>query len=349
MADTKKFSAGFWRAVAWTACYVLVMWAILRGLFNFNMFSLAHWVKMARVELHGFPGFVFGILMLAAVPLYIATTVLTFRKEMPVKIPLPKCFEPVPKPAPEPVKPIVTEQEVLEELPAGVPAEMREIFMRAHKNRGVHQMSVFNRPSKFEDSPVTSTVKSAPMVTPVAAPGATEQPVQPTQPKPEILEPVTESAFPIPNDFDVPPTKADIDVPVFSDIKFDDDEDDDEEDEVKNTIEYAKVQGLISGAGHKIETVGNLIVVNNLAIAVHDDDDFWVADEIDWFAAGRQKPSPIVELTNIVKERGLKPVMYLGQSNIMDLDKVSEQWRASGIEIVTNTDDLLKLIQDSPK
>lgn len=347
MADTKKYSKGFWRAVAWTACYGLVMWAILRGLFNFNMFSLAHWAKISRVELHGFPGFVFGILMLAAVPLYIATTVLTFRKEMPVKIPLPKCFEPVPKPVPEPVKPVVTEQDTLEELPTGVPAEMREIFMRAHKNRGVHQMSVFNRPSKFEDSPVASTVKNTPQAMPVVAMAPTEQPTT----GPEIIEPVTESAFPIPNDFDTPPARSDIDVPVFSDIKFDDDEDDDEEEtnDNKNVVEYAKVQEIISGAGHKTEIVGNLIVVNNLAIAVHDDDDFWVADEIDWFAAGRQKPSPIVELTHIAKEKGLKPIIYLGQSNIMDLDKVSEQWRASGIEIVTNTDDLLKLIQDSTK
>jgi len=347
MADVNNFSTGFRRAVAWTVCYGFIMWAILRGLFNFNMFSLAHWAKMAHVELHGFPGFVFGILMLAAVPLYIATTIFTYRKETPIRIPLPKCFEPVPKPAPEPVKPLVTEQEVLEELPVGVPAEMREIFMRAHKNRGVHQMSVFNRPSKFEDSPVASTVKNTSSVEPMMATVSTEKSVAP-----KVVEPVTEesSAFPIPTDFDTPPVREDVDVPVFSEIKFDDDDDDEEESvDVKDSPSYAKVQEVLSGAGYKTEIVGNLIVVDNFAIAVHDDDDFWVADEIDWFAAGRQKPSPIVELTNIAKEKELKPIMYLGQSNIMDLDKVSEQWRASGIEIVTNTDDLLKLIQDSKK
>ena len=132
MADAKDFYKKWRHVLVWTACYIFVMWLILRGLFNFNMFSAAHWLKMLHVELHGFPGFVFGIMILAAVPLYIATTVFVCRtQKTPVKIPLPKCLAEKPKkPEPEKPKPVVTEQEVLVDLPKGVPAEMREVFMR---------------------------------------------------------------------------------------------------------------------------------------------------------------------------------------------------------------------------
>lgn len=356
VANIKNFFQKWRLAIAWTVGYVALMWAILRGLFNFNMLSLAHWEKLSHVELHGFPGFVFAILLLAAIPLYIATVALTVRKnEVPVKIPVPKCFVKPPKPEPKPPIPVVTPGEVLEDLPAGVPAEMREIYARAHKNKSVRQMSVFNRPSKFDDSPVATTVKTettpGPMMTPPPSVPMASVPAVQTQ---DSTEPVSdmESDFPIPADFDVQVQK-DFDVPVFSDIKFDDDdeEDDKESEKTEKTekAEYASIQDIISGAGHSSEVVGNLIVVNNCAVAVHADDDFWVADELDWFASGRQKPSPIAELNNIATEKGLKPILYLGQTNIMDFDKVSEQWRAEGIQIVTSTDELLKLIQTSPK
>ncbi len=349
MACIKDFFKKWRLAIAWTVGYAVVMWAILRGLFSFNMLRLDHWEKLSHVELHGFPGFVFAILLLAAIPLYIATVMLTVRKnEVPVKIPVPKCFVKPPKAEPAPPKPIVTPGEVLEDLPAGVPAEMREIFVRAHKNKSVRQMSVFNRPSKFDDSPVATTVKAEPAPAPMMTPSPAPVALAPTVQTPHPVEPVSdeESDFPIPTDFDIP-VKKDYDVPVFSDIKFDDDDEEDEEKSEK--AEYANVKDIISGAGHKPEIVGNLIVVNDCAIAVHADDDFWVADELDWFASGRQKPSPIAELNKIVTEKGLKPILYLGQTNIMNFDKVSEQWRAEGVQIVTSVDELLKLIQTDPK
>ena len=112
MSDIKKILTEFWRPIVWTVFYTLVMWAVLFGLFNFDMFSAADLAKLARVELHGFAGLVFGILVLAAIPLYVATTVLTVRnKAVPIKIPLPNCFTP-PEPVPEPEPtPIVVEQE----------------------------------------------------------------------------------------------------------------------------------------------------------------------------------------------------------------------------------------------
>lgn len=348
VAGIKDFFKKWRLAIAWTVGYAVVMWAVLRGLFNFNMLSLSHWEKLSRVELHGFPGFVFAILLLAAVPLYVATVVLTVRKnEVPVKIPVPKCFIKPPKPEPAPPKPIVTPGEVLEDLPAGVPAEMREIFVRAHKNKSVRQMSVFNRPSKFDDSPVATTVKAESAPAPMMAATSTTVTPTPVVQTPHAAESVSdvESDFPIPTDFDIPAQK-DYDVPVFSDIKFDDDDEEDDGAEESENAEYATIKDIISGAGHNPEIVGNLIVVNDCAIAVHADDDFWVADELDWFASGRQKPSPIAELNKIATEKGLKPILYLGQANIMDFDKVSEQWRTEGIQIVTSVDELLKLIQN---
>ncbi len=320
------------------------MWLIMRGLFNFNIFSVAHWVKVPHVELHGFPGLVFGILLLAAVPLYVATTVFTVKnKETPVKFPMPKCFIVPPKPEPEPPKPLVVEQEILPTLRPGIPAEMREVFAVAQKSNAVRQKSVFNRPSKYAEIPVA---------TPVAAPASLLQPLEEDEEvKVSEIHDVAPagSGLPIPTDFDTP-SVVNNDVPGFSDLKFDDDDDDDDdEEETPNTPEYTGVQEFLDGAGHKSEVFGNLIITGKCAIAVHADDDFWVADDIDWFAAGRQKPSPIVELLNAQKEKDLEPVLYLGHNNIMDFDTVSEKWRESGIKIVTNSDDLLKVIESSPK
>ena len=355
VADTKNVSPEFWRAVAWTVCYAFFMWVILWGLFNFNMFSVAHWIKVTRVELHGFPGFVFAILLLAAVPLYIATTVLTVRNKIdPIKALRPRCFDAPPKPEPVKPEPLVVEQDTLPELPAGVPSEMREVFAIAKKNSAVHQKSVFNRQSIFDNSPVTSSVKSP--VT-VSAPKPSLQTItstEVTQPTPVVTEKdtITDSAgpLPIPKDFDTPSVR-DNDVPIFSDINFDDDDDEteDEDTDTQNTPEYAGVQEFLSGAGYKTEMMGNLIVVDKFAIAVHNDDDFWVADELDWFAAGRQKPSPIVELENAKKEKKIKPILYVGENNIMDYDTVSAQWRDMGIQIVTNNDELAKAIAKKPR
>ena len=357
MAKVAEFLETSKRTFVWTACYVLFMWLVLRYLFNFDMFSFAHWAKVMHVQLHGFAGLVFGVLVLAAVPLYVAMTVLTVRnKEIPIKIPLPKCLTEKPKVEEPESKPIVSEQEPLPELPHGVPAEMRETFMRAHKNYATRQRSVFNRPMHFDDSPVAATVVRA--TENVAQPVDVPKPVSPTI-VPTIADERTEApddtvpTLPIPTDFDVSvDDSSSSDIPVFSDIKFDDDIDDEEQNEKDTTTENVKensVQKFIADAGHETKLQGNLILVNNCAIAVHDEDDFWVADEIDWFAAGRQKPSPIVELKKVKEEQGLNPILYIVNNNIMDYDKLVETWRKDGITIITTPEDLLKEIQNSPK
>ena len=331
MSSEKKSFTNFWRAVAWTGIYVFVMWAILRGLFNFNMFSVAHLTKLLHLQLHGFAGFVFGILVLAAVPLYVATMVLTVRnKEMPVKLPLPKCFtDAPPAPTPAPVVPVVTANETLPELRAGVPPEMRETFMRAKKNYGARQMSVFNRPNAPVKANQTELVPE-PVTESVVATKVEDVPAY--------------GGIPIPTDFDIDASaETSNDVPVFADINFDDD------DSAKDTTAAdesptEKVCALLRAVGVDANVAGDLIVANGYAIAVHDDDDFWVPDELDWFAAGKQKPSPIAALKKAESEQNLKPILYLATNSIMDIEEKSAEWIADGIMVVTDKDDLRKVL-----
>ncbi|MBO4583099.1 MAG: hypothetical protein J5714_03540 [Alphaproteobacteria bacterium] len=331
MSSEKKSFTNFWRAVAWTGIYVFVMWAILRGLFNFNMFSVAHLTKLLHLQLHGFAGFVFGILVLAAVPLYVATMVLTVRnKEMPVKLPLPKCFtDAPPAPTPAPVVPVVTANETLPELRAGVPPEMRETFMRAKKNYGARQMSVFNRPNAPVKANQTELVPE-PVTESVVATKVEDVPAY--------------GGMPIPTDFDMDASaETSNDVPVFADINFDDD------DSAKDTTAAdesptEKVCALLRAVGVDANVAGDLIVANGYAIAVHDDDDFWVPDELDWFAAGKQKPSPIAALKKAESEQNLKPILYLATNSIMDIEEKSAEWIADGIMVVTDKDDLRKVL-----
>ncbi len=331
VVSVNNFLKNYWRAVAWTVFYVFLMWCILHYLFNFNIFSIAHWTRLARIELHGFPGLVFGLLILAAVPIYVATTVLTMRnKSVPIKIPVPKCFAPIPNAVPvETPQPIVTEQEALPELRPGVPPEMREVFMRAQKNRGVRQQSVFNKPMNIR----AMTGPDASVAEPVPVGGTDAS--------------VTDNVFPLPTDFDLD-ASADTDygIPVFEDVDFGDGgattelpDVPDAESPLENLCKFICDSGVVA------HTADDLIIAGDFAIAVHDDDDFWVADEFDWFAAGRQKPSPIVALLNAKDANAKNPILYLGGKNIMDFDTLVEKWRADGITVVTNTDELLNLIK----
>ena len=323
------------RALAWTVFYVFLMWVILYFLFNFNMFVATDWIRLTRIELHGFPGLVFGVMILAAMPLYIATTVLTVRnKEMPIKLPLPNCLTPVPEKKEEVAqpKPVVVEQEILPELRPGVPLEMRESVMRAQKNYGARQMSVFNKPMTMQAIDLPNKTPVPEMAT---VPATTE----------EGGEVVQDNPFPVPNDFDIGgEEEKDYGVPVFSDINFDD-ENSENEQGASPTDDLCE---FLTGAGYTVnKTDDDLIMVNNFVIAAHDDEDFWVADDVDWFAAGKQKPSPIAALNNArAANADLHPVLYFGKYNIMDFDEMAEKWRADGIDVITNRDDLLKKISE---
>lgn len=280
-------------------------------------------MRLSRIELHGFPGLVFGLLVLAAVPIYVATTVLTVRnKSVPIKIPLPKCFAPASDAAPvETPQPIVTEQEALPELRPGVPPEMREVFMRAQKNRGARQQSVFNKSMNFRAMDTSIT----PVVEPVPVADAD----------------TSDNVFPVPTDFDVD-TNMDYGIPVFADVDFGDSGADASPDVADAESPVEDLCKSICDSGMTAHIEKDLIIADNFAVAVHDDDDFWVADDFDWFAAGRQKPSPIVSLLNAKNTNAKKPIFYMGKQNIMDFDSMVEKWRADGIEIITDRDALIE-------
>lgn len=337
MITVKDFDNDSWRAIAWTGIYVFIMWAVLHYLFNFNMFSYAHWARISRVELHGFSGLVFGVMVLAAVPLYIATMVLMVRnKSLPVRVPLPNCLTPEPEPEPEPAAPIVAEQDALPELRPGVPLEMRESFMRVRKNYGARQQSVFNK------SVIGGAVKNATS----QLNAAEKEPVlEQTSAKVSDAGMVdTNSAFPLPDDFDSETSGGDFDIPVFSNIDFDEPEKNNEDNDTQSPVDKL-CQSLIR-TGIDADISDDLITGENFVIAVHDDEDFWVADDSDWFAAGKQKPSPISELKNAVKETDKKAIMFFGEHNIMDFDVCAEKWRNDGITVVTSNDELLRVVKN---
>ena len=74
---------------------------------------------------------------------------------------------------------------------------------------------------------------------------------------------------------------------------------------------------ILRGNGLDASVSDDLILVGKYAVAVHDDDDFWVADDIDWFAAGRVRPSPIVKLTDLYVANGCVPVLFVAEQNIL--------------------------------
>lgn len=77
-----------------------------------------------------------------------------------------------------------------------------------------------------------------------------------------------------------------------------------------------------------------------MAIALHDDSDFWIADDDNWFAAGKQKSSPIAEAIAIAQHHNISPAIYLAEKNIMDLDAKTAEWEKNGVRVVKKLSDI---------
>lgn len=349
-------------AIKWTICYVIVMWAILQGMFNFCMFSIADWTKLIHAELHGFGGFVFGILILAALPLYVATTILVVRnKELPIKpdwskIPiLPKLLKlftprPLATETPEPTSsPDEKADDIAESaapegpaLPDDMPAELRASFMRARNKISRAQISSFD----MSHLNVGARPGEQPMPMPVTTPaaGATATP----NATPTSTTPTSDEDFPLPMDFDMADDTQSSDgfnisgtAPVFTEINFDDapaTENTPAPTEVKpdtsELIEYLKSKSITP------EMDGDIIITPTLAIASHTDADFWIADTDTWFAAGKSRPSPVAAARTAAAARGLRPVLFLGANNIMDLNEHIKEWESNGVTVITTAADL---------
>lgn len=333
-------------AIIWSACYCVVIWGILLWLFNFDIFSLNAWAQLPKANLNNFPGLVFVILLLAAIPLYIATTTLIIRTKKPLfTIPIPKFLYPVPekeesteskketKDNPE------TNQPIAETLPAGIPAELRTPFLRAreHIRAGITTPPVVNKYNEIASAAnMTDTVSSAP------------SPTTNNDEKRDTTSSVTDTNLPIPDDFDfeVPDTDdseyAEESMPhfspVFTDIDFD--EKDGDSDDDATTESQETVIKFLQSRKESFEQDQDIIISDNFVIGIHSDPDFWIADEELWFAAGKQKESPIKKIQDIALSKQLQGVLYLAETNIMDLDTKISEWSESGIKVITSISEL---------
>lgn len=318
-------------ALVWTACYACVMWIILKTMFNFDMFSAYQWHRLMNAQLHGFAGFVFGILILAAPPLYVATITLIIRKKQPlVTIPKPKipqCFKHT---APEPEK--KEEQEENKPTPApernDIPLELRSAFSRAR-----HRIAAM--PTQTINNPVQSE-------TATAAPANNAE------------------ALPLPTDFDIDLDFAEdlntpepaFSSPIFTEVNFDPtpaaeptmDEnilaDMLNETDSENHPDTSKITEYLKQNGQTFEIDGDIVITPEFAIATHSDKDFWVADNENWFAAGKICPSPIHAAQQAAQKHGRKPVVCLISTNIMELDNNIKTWESAGIKIITDPSEL---------
>ncbi len=311
-------------ATIWTLCYTATMWITLRFLFDFDMFSIAHWRHLMRAELHGFPGFVFGILVLAALPLYIASTTLIIRTKKPLlSIPIPAFIKSIwDNMQPTLINPPQNDTEKDEEksatsdksendtFPDELPSELRTAYIRARMNITPEQRSAFNQP----------VIQTPDLITQVAT-------------TPEISE------IPLPSDFDITLTNDDnyttpdfeqLTAPTFTDITFD----------PPTTPDKNPISDYLNSTGKEFEIIDSIIITDKHAIATHIDDDFWVCDDEFWFATGKQITSPTKQLIDIAQERKLAPILYLGAENIMDLDTMREEWKTMGITIITTPNEI---------
>ena len=148
--------------VKWTAWYFFVLWLILQFVFKFNIFSTHHWWKFFHATLHGFSGFVFGLLIYTAIPIYIATAITVYRKkELIITIPFIDKIAAfiskfLPKKAPEPT----TEEEPAQttevesnvpEYPNDLPSEMRIPYTRAKNHMSfIGSVSVYNKSKEIK-------------------------------------------------------------------------------------------------------------------------------------------------------------------------------------------------------
>jgi hypothetical protein len=322
------FFMGHKYAILWTIGYFCVVWAILYFLFNFDFLNAVQWHRLFRAHLRGFPGFVFGLLVLAALPLYVATTTIIVRKKQPlITIPVPdikKIPALIKKKAPEPVK--EEKQEVAEKdedkYPKDLPIEMRRVFMRAKQNLLFLQQSGGQLP----DAPETKLE--------------------------EILDVV--ETLPVPTDFDF-----DVDVeeqeeengfgmpvfgesaPVFKSLSFDDDDEseviEDENDGLANKMsDNSNLVKYLSDKKFKFDIDEDVVLTDKYAIATHSDKDFWVVDSENWFAAGKVCTAPTLIAKRAAEKYGLVPAIYLEAKNILDIDKLIPQWQEEGIKVITD-------------
>lgn len=303
--------------VKWTIGYFFVLWFILKFIFNFDMFSAHYWWKFFHATLHGFGGLVFGALVYAALPIYIATVLTIYRKKEPIiQIPLlNKISDFIVSLFPKKAEPIIEKEEQEEkieekptnEYPDDLPSELRVPFMRAKNHMSLNgAISVYNKHKTSVPNPQT----------------------------PEQIMNESNNNIPLPTDFDISDTLETNNndfIPTFTDINFDEPVVEKLE---NNTTKYFESKNI------EYETYKNFVATEKYLIYEHNDGDFWIMDEDSWFAVGKQMDNPTHELINIAKQNGLIPVLYLQSQNIMDIESATEQFENDGIRVIKSLEEL---------
>ena len=305
--------------IQWTIGYFVFMFIILRFLFNFDIFSAYHWHKFFNIGFRGFNGFVLFITIYAIIPIYIATTVVINRTNTSlVKIPFldkisdisSKIFpkkEPEPEPEAEPIEPEIQNPNNDIEMPSDLPPELRVPFMRVKQHMKIHtNISVYNKTPTSETVVTQTTTESFSKMLPNDF---------------EIPDDNTESVPEFGNDF----------IPTFTDVNFDEPKTEKFE---NNTTKYFDEKHT------EYEVYKNFVATEKFVIYEHNDDDFWIMDEEDWFASGKQIDSPIKELIDLAKQNGLTPVLYLQSQNIMDIENTIKTFENMGVRVIKNLDEL---------
>ena len=83
MEKLKKILSSAKNIITWTMCYVICLCVILYFLFDFNVFLRASWEYLLHARFYGFVGVLFCVIILVAVPIYIATITLIVRQNKP--------------------------------------------------------------------------------------------------------------------------------------------------------------------------------------------------------------------------------------------------------------------------
>jgi hypothetical protein len=171
------------------------------------------------------------------------------------------------------------------------------------------------------------------------------------------------SSFPIP-DFDSE-IETESAGPVFKEISFDDSTESDKPVPEFETLfdsgvipenreaiypgpgKDREIEKKLNSLGFETSTDGDIIIASRLmphaarfAVAVHDDSDFTIADNDNWFAAGKQKPSPIAAALAAAGKHDASPILYLATENIMDLDNMKKNWSDMGVRTITDFSEL---------
>jgi len=276
--------------------------------------------------------------------MYIATTFVIARTKAPlftIKVPeriktfFVNAFQQTPQPAENTADksaPVVentiapttepTEKKEPEPIPETVPSELRVAYARAREHIGRTQPSAFDLGNLTKSTPIERTDT-------------------PKQDAPEDI--------PIPSDFDIDDVDTMIDsVPQFTDINFDDDDEDDTEitdqdfsdirelsDTVQDVVKYLDYKSV----PYTID--GEVVITDKYAIVSHTDPDFWVADNENWFAAGKTRKSPIKAVLDAAIQHNVHAVLYLGSENIMDIETLRAGWTDDNISVITDLKDLL--------